>query len=74
MVFLFDRSGNDVEQFVGTATEEMLATEMKEGLVAARITFPPQFLMGKTFRSLVFKSPQTGQYIAAYVETASKPV
>lgn len=74
MVFLFNREGTDVEQFVGTATENMLADEMREGLIAARITFPPQFLLGKTFRSLVFKSPQNGKYIAAYVETASKPV
>lgn len=73
MVFLFNRNG-DIDQFVGTATEDMLAEEMKEGLVAARITLPRAFLQGKTYRALVFKSPQTGEYIAAYIDQASKPV
>lgn len=73
MVFLFDNS-NNIEQFVGTATEEMLAEELKEGLEAVRITFPRPFLQGKTYRALAFKSPQTGRYIAAYVDMGSKPV
>lgn len=72
MVFLFDQSGTEIEMFAGTATQEHLPTEGE--LVAARITFPRQFLLGSTFRALVYKTRPGGKYIAAYVDQGSKPL
>lgn len=71
LVFLFDETGTQVEMFAGTATSDHMPSE--GDLVAARVTFPRQFLAGGTFRALVLKSI-SGKYIAAYVDQGSKPL